>query len=53
MRTRIAVVAALSALGGLVALVPQAHAAGSACASATVIVNGDTVVDEAHCVDLP
>jgi hypothetical protein len=52
MRARIAVVAALAAVSGL-ALVPQAHAAGSACASATIIVNGDTVVDETHCVELP
>jgi hypothetical protein len=52
MRARIAVVAALSALG-LIAAVPAAHAAGSACVSATVVVNGETVVDEAHCVDLP
>ena len=53
MRARIAVVAALSAVTGLVALVSPAHAAGSACVSATVIVNGDAVVDETHCVDLP
>jgi hypothetical protein len=52
MRARIAVVAALSALSGL-ALVPPAHAAGAACVDATLIVNGDTVVDEHHCVDLP
>ena len=50
MRVRIAVVAALTALAGL-AVVPQAHA--GACIDATVIANGETVVDEHHCVDLP
>jgi hypothetical protein len=51
MRARIAVVAALTALGGL-AVIPQAHA-GEACVDANLVVNGDTVVDETHCVDLP
>ena len=51
MRARIAVVAALTALAGL-AVVPQAHASG-ACLDATVVVNGEAVVDEHHCVDLP
>ena len=51
MRLRIAVVAALTALGGL-ALVPQAQASG-VCVDATFVANGETVVDEHHCVDLP
>lgn len=51
MRARIAVVAALTALAGL-AVVPQANAS-QACINATVIANGQTVVDENRCVDLP
>ena len=51
MRARIAVVAALTALAGL-AVVPQAHASG-ACVDVNLVVNGQTVADEHHCVELP
>lgn len=53
MRVRIAVVTALMALGAVVGLVPQAQAAGQACVNATLVANGQTVVDEHRCVDLP
>jgi hypothetical protein len=49
MRLRV-LLAALAALSVLGAAAP-ASAAGQACASASVTVNGDTVVDESECVD--
>lgn len=51
MRIRIAVVAALTALA-VFAVVPGAQAS-EICVNAHIAANGQTLVDESHCVDLP
>jgi hypothetical protein len=51
MRVRIAVVAVLTALAGL-AVVPSAQAS-AVCVNAHFTANGQVLVDESHCVDLP
>lgn len=52
MKVRALVVAAVAALSSLV-VVPAASAGGSACYDVSVTVNGDSVVNEAACHELP
>ena len=47
------VVTALTALGSLALLAPQAHAAGEVCYDVQVNVQGQAVVSEAGCQPLP
>ena len=49
-RVRTIVIAALSAFSSLVLLVPQAHAAGQACYSVQVAVNGEDVVNHKRAI---
>jgi hypothetical protein len=53
MKVRAMVVTALTALGSLALLAPQAHAAGEVCYSVQVTVNGSDAVNEAGCQALP
>ena len=50
MRVRVILVSALSAIGLLASFAPAQ--ASQVCANATVVLNGETVVNESHCVDV-
>jgi hypothetical protein len=52
LKIRASVVAVVAALSSLI-VVPAASAAGEACYSVSVVVNGDAVVNEAGCQTLP
>lgn len=53
MKIRTLIAAVVAALSSFALMAPPAHAAGSVCYYVYVGVNGEAVVNEAACHDLP
>lgn len=53
LKIRTLIASAVIGVSSLALIVPSAHASGSVCYSAQVTVNGDDVVNQAGCQELP